>query len=220
MNQRILKIASMVDKGTVVADIGTDHGQLCIWLAQNRWIKKAYACDVAHGPLCAAEKNIAASGVNDIVTVILSDGFAQVPDDADCAVIAGMGYRTITGILERAMGRLESFSKIILEANDDPVALRQWLGDHQAAILDESFLFDKGKPYTIIAMTMRRKEKYSREDIVLGPILRQKADAQWTAWCVQRLQKLEELAAYKKQGPQYERLQEEIQYLRRIKEKA
>ena len=119
MNQRILEIAGMVEKGTVLADIGTDHGQLCIFLAEKRWIKKAYACDVAHGPLCAAAKNIQSAGVQDQVTTILSDGFDRVSMDANCAVIAGMGYRTIIGILERAEHRLAAFSRIILEANDE-----------------------------------------------------------------------------------------------------
>ena len=75
MNQRILEIAEMVDQGAVLADIGTDHGQLCIVLAEKHWIKRAYACDVAHGPLCAAQKNIQSAGVEDRVKTMLSNGF-------------------------------------------------------------------------------------------------------------------------------------------------
>lgn len=220
MNQRILKIAEMVDQGAVLADIGTDHGQLCIVLAQKRWIKKAYACDVAHGPLCAAQKNIQSAGVEDRVKTILSDGFDQVPMDADCAVIAGMGYRTIAGILERAHERLDSFSKIILEANDDPIAMRQWLSDQKMSIIDETFLFDKGKPYTIIAMTTQKREAYSPEDIVLGPVLKQKAEHDWLLYCGQRQEKLSALLALKKEGPEREQLEEELRYYQKLKEKA
>ena len=106
MNQRLKAISALVPSGTILADIGTDHGYLPIDLVKRGICPKAYACDVAEGPLSVAKTNIASEHLEGKVFAILSDGFIQVPEDADCAVIAGMGWYTAQAILERAEERL------------------------------------------------------------------------------------------------------------------
>ena len=59
MNQRLKAISALVPSGTILADIGTDHGYLPIDLVKRGICPKAYACDVAEGPLSAAKTNIA-----------------------------------------------------------------------------------------------------------------------------------------------------------------
>ena len=59
IDDRLKGIASLVDKCNVIADIGTDHGYLPIYLINNNIAKYAYACDVAAGPLNSAKDNIA-----------------------------------------------------------------------------------------------------------------------------------------------------------------
>ena len=114
MNQRLKAISALVPSGTILADIGTDHGYLPIDLVKRGICPKAYACDVAGK-----------------VFAILSDGFNQVPEDADCAVIAGMGWYTAQAILERAEERLPSFRRIIVQVNGDTDLLRKWISDRR-----------------------------------------------------------------------------------------
>ena len=50
LDQRLSLCASFVREGVSVADIGTDHGYLPIWLLLNKKIKCAVASDVRSGP--------------------------------------------------------------------------------------------------------------------------------------------------------------------------
>ena len=46
LTERLQTIATMVDKGSVVADIGTDHAYLPVFLIQQGICGKALACDI------------------------------------------------------------------------------------------------------------------------------------------------------------------------------
>ena len=65
LSNRLGQIARMVQPGSVVADIGTDHGQLMVYLAQNGTIRRGYACDINEKPLNKARQIIADYGLED-----------------------------------------------------------------------------------------------------------------------------------------------------------
>ena len=90
LSKRLSEIASFVEPGLVLADIGTDHGFLPISLVQSGQTPEAYACDVRKGPLEQAQKNVAAAGLTGQIKVLLGDGFgALAPGDAEklCASV-------------------------------------------------------------------------------------------------------------------------------------
>ncbi|MCI2153120.1 MAG: class I SAM-dependent methyltransferase [Solobacterium sp.] len=171
MNQRLKAISALVPSGTILADIGTDHGYLPIDLVKRGICPKAYACDVAEGPLSAAKTNIASEHLEGKVFAILSDGFNQVPEDADCAVIAGMGWYTAQAILERAEERLPSFRRIIVQVNGDTDLLRKWISDRRKTIHEECMVNDRGKVYTAVSFSMQEHAPYADREILLGPCL-------------------------------------------------
>ena len=43
LSKRLMKVASFVTEGMVLADIGTDHGYIPIYLVENKIIPKAIA---------------------------------------------------------------------------------------------------------------------------------------------------------------------------------
>lgn len=51
LSKRLERIASFVQPGSRVADIGTDHGYVPIWLVQKGVCPSALAMDVRKGPL-------------------------------------------------------------------------------------------------------------------------------------------------------------------------
>ncbi|MBR2759683.1 MAG: tRNA (adenine(22)-N(1))-methyltransferase TrmK, partial [Solobacterium sp.] len=52
--KRMEGLKRMIPKNAVLADIGTDHAYLPILAVSDHTIEKAYACDVAPGPLSQA----------------------------------------------------------------------------------------------------------------------------------------------------------------------
>ena len=96
---RLAAVASLVRKESFVADIGTDHAYLPIWLAENAHIRGAVAADIAQGPLDRALKNIKSSNLSDKISTALTPGLLGVdkysPDDI---CICGMGAETIIEI--------------------------------------------------------------------------------------------------------------------------
>ena len=57
LSKRLLCCSEMV-QGSVACDIGTDHAWLPIYLVQSGKCERAYACDIAEGPLSFARKNL------------------------------------------------------------------------------------------------------------------------------------------------------------------
>ena len=56
LSKRLEMVAGLVTQERI-ADIGTDHGYVPIYLYKQGRIKKAYACDVRKGPLEKCKKN-------------------------------------------------------------------------------------------------------------------------------------------------------------------
>ena len=102
MNLRLNTLAKMVDPGSRVADIGTDHAYLPIELVKNGKIDYAIASDVAEGPLENAKNDIAAAGLTEQIETRLGSGLETVTDadQIDTVVIAGMGGKLMIFLIE------------------------------------------------------------------------------------------------------------------------
>ena len=98
---RLQCIADMITNCTNLADIGTDHAFLPIYLLSENKIEFAVAADINAGPLAIARQNVKSHGKLNQVRLCLSDGFENIEEnEVDTAVIAGMGGETIAKILE------------------------------------------------------------------------------------------------------------------------
>ena len=101
ISERLKAVAGMVTKGKKVADIGTDHGYVPIYLVENSICSKVYAMDINEGPLKIADKNIAIHGLSDKIETIQSNGMEKLKDNmVDGAIISGMGGDLIVNILK------------------------------------------------------------------------------------------------------------------------
>ena len=58
LSERLKLVASFVPEGSRIADIGTDHGYVPIYLAEIGKLKSALAMDVRKGPLARADEHI------------------------------------------------------------------------------------------------------------------------------------------------------------------
>lgn len=207
-NLRLKKIVGMIDKGMVVADIGTDHAFLPVMLVRDGISDRVYACDVAQGPLQAAKENIAHFQMTDKITTILTDGLRDVPSDVNCIVIAGMGFVTAKGILERDFDRLKQMKQIVVEVNRDTVSMRKWISQKCFTIKDEVYVNDRNHDYVTICFDTSYHVPYTEEECILGPVLIQKKEKEYMAYIAARIAKMEHILSVS--GNENELLQKEL----------
>ena len=222
MYKRLETILSFVEKGAIVADIGTDHAQLPILLVERNICNKVYACDEKKGPLSIAEENIKSKGLSDKIETILSDGFAHIPMDIDMAVIAGMGYYTAKMILENAQNRLYLLNKIIVQINVDSHLMRNWINENHYTILEEKYVNERNKDYEIISFTTQIEGKdLSEEEIYLGPKLMKEKSEEILAYYLKKEDKISSLLKLKKkQDEAYKELLREYNILHEYNKKT
>ena len=92
LTPRLAAAASLVRGGGIVADIGTDHGYLPIYLFQSGKVTSAIAADIGKMPLKNAENSIKNYNLQDKITLRLSDGLREFSEnEVDEIVFAGMG---------------------------------------------------------------------------------------------------------------------------------
>ncbi|NLD88566.1 MAG: SAM-dependent methyltransferase [Clostridiales bacterium] len=125
LGSRLLTVAGLVPYGSRIADIGTDHAYLPVYLASKGLISRAIASDINPLPLENARKNIDRFDAGGVVELKLSDGIKGIDAKAvDVFIIAGMGGETIAEIMRDAAGYKQKF---ILSPMTNAVKLRRAL---------------------------------------------------------------------------------------------
>ena len=98
---RLQVAADLVRQGSVVADIGTDHGFLVCHLVASGRSPCGFACDINPGPLQRAERTITAQNLSRRVEPLLADGLHGLEQkQIDDIIIMGMGGELIARIME------------------------------------------------------------------------------------------------------------------------
>ena len=172
LSKRLQTIADFVKKGAVVADIGTDHAHIPIYLIKNNIISKAYACDINKGPLEKAKENINYYGVKNI-ELRLSNGLEKLKtDEADTVIIAGMGGELIIDILDRGQGFFDKKNTFILSPHTKIEEVRNYLLRKGLKILKEDMCIDEGKFYTVMeAVYIGKTFSYTKGELLFGKYL-------------------------------------------------
>lgn len=168
LSRRLLHLADMVTY-PVLADVGTDHAYLPIYLLQSGRIEQAYAMDIKQGPLLAAKEHILACGLGDYITVRLSDGLDSLnPKEADTILIAGMGGDVMLHILESGKSVVNVSKELILQPQSKIEQVRKYLYQSGYVIDKEDMVLEDGKYYTMfhvfIGGSEKKKKEYSLEE--------------------------------------------------------
>ena len=151
LSKRLQTVANAVTPGSRVADVGTDHGYVPIYLVERGLCPGAIAMDVNEGPLARAEEHIRAEGLSDRIQTRKSDGLvALAPEETDAVVIAGMGGALMCRILQDATAFLEAGRELILQPQSEWFKVRRLLSVSGYRIIQEWFLEEEGKYYVVI----------------------------------------------------------------------
>ena len=170
ISNRLKLVASFVDDNSHVIDVGCDHALLSIFLVKTKNNIKVIASDVNEGPLEGARKNIKLYNLEDKIEIKLGDGIETINEDTDTIIISGLGGETIIDILKDDLTRLENIKTIILSPHSAIYEIRKELTKLGYKIVDEIFIYDQNKPYSIIKF-IKGKEIYSDDELYFGPII-------------------------------------------------
>lgn len=135
LSARLMLMADQIEKNETMADIGTDHGFLPMYLADEGICPKVILTDVSAGSLKKAQDNVKElvekrreegrefdTGTFDFR---LGDGITVLePGEADVIVIAGMGGILISEILEKNMEAARTAKRIIMQPRKGSGRLR------------------------------------------------------------------------------------------------
>lgn len=173
LSQRLQAIADLVPQGARVADIGTDHGFLPCYLAQNGQAEQVIACDINAQPLALAQKNITDYSVSDKVSTRLGNGLQVItPGEVDVVTIAGMGGSLMLEILDAAPQVVDRLKRVILQPNVGAEAVRIWTEKNRWHIVREDLVRENDRFSVIIAIEPGRSLKpMSAVELYLGPEL-------------------------------------------------
>ena len=171
LDKRLSAVVSFGEKGDKVADIGSDHGYIPLYLIQNDICKKALVTDIKQGPLLSAKKNFERFGYGSSLVTMLYDGInPEILKEYNKIIIAGMGGHTISGILNKVKNELKIYKpSLILQPMTEQDKLRKTLFQLGYRIAREKCPEAKGeKLYNVIFAVCGEAENYTEYEYLLG----------------------------------------------------
>ena len=177
ISKRLLCCAELVPPCGTVADVGTDHGYLGIYLLQAGRCGRVIAADLREKPLASARANAALFSVADRMEFCLSDGLHNVkPASFDTLVLAGMGGDLITRILAEAPWLDGGLCTLILQPQSAANDLRRWLGERGWSIDRERLVRDGRFLYAVLAVRPGQGRALTPGEQYVSPALRREGD--------------------------------------------
>ncbi len=138
LTPRLSAAASLVRGGGIIADIGSDHGYLPIYLLQSGKVTGAVAADIGKMPLKNAENSIKLYGLQDRIQLRLSDGLCQFSEnEVDEIVFAGMGGTLIAEKLAETPWIKNKKLHFVFQPQSRAEDLRQFLFENGFTINEE-----------------------------------------------------------------------------------
>lgn len=137
-----------------VADIGTDHAYLPVYLCKTGAAINAIASDIRPGPIERAKATIMSYGAQNTVETRLGGGLSTIePGEADAIVIAGMGGLMIAEILDADILTASRAKRLILQPMSSIPELRLYLRRNGFNILAERLAKEERKLYVVMDVT-------------------------------------------------------------------
>ncbi|MGN1267371.1 MAG: tRNA (adenine(22)-N(1))-methyltransferase [Dorea sp.] len=175
LSKRLYAVASLVTEGASVADIGTDHGYVPIYLVKNNIASRVIAMDINKGPLERARMHIIGHGLKGKIETRLSDGLKNiVPGEVDTMIAAGMGGALVIKILNDSKAVVEKLTYCILQPQSEIEKVRKYLVENDLKIIDEDMVEEDGKFYPMMKVVHGVPEQYEEYEYIYGKKLLEK----------------------------------------------
>lgn len=169
LSPRLQAVADLVPSGAKLADVGTDHGQLPVWLVRQGIIPQAVASDLRSAPLSRGQALSRRWEVEDRVSFRLCDGLTSIaPEEAEVITIAGMGGETIADILHAAPWTREGNRLYILQPMSGMDGLRRYLSGNGFLISREILVLEGETLYVILLVQPGEMKPLTEGEIWVG----------------------------------------------------
>ena len=145
INKRLQLVAEYVENRRL-ADIGSDHAYLPIYLAKNNKIDYAVAGEIVEGPHKVSIKNVSEEGLVGTIDCRKAAGL----DAIEVITICGMGGKLIADILEKGREKLANKPNLVLQPNVGENFVREKLQELGYEITAENIIEEDGHIYEII----------------------------------------------------------------------
>lgn len=191
LSKRLAAVADYVPQGARLADVGSDHAYLPLFLVEQGRIDFAVAGEVVQGPYQSALQNVEQAGQSEKISVRLANGLAAVEltDQVSTVTIAGMGGRLIAEILEAGKDKLVSVERLVLQPNNREDDVRRWLLAHEFQLIAEEILEENDKIYEIL-VAEKGSADLTADQLRFGPYLLEEQSATFQKKWLKELDKL------------------------------
>ena len=175
LGSRLQTVADFVPLGSIVADIGTDHGYLPIELIKSGKCLKVIAGDVNEGPYLAAKRSVRDAALSAQIDIRLGSGLSILQkNEADIAVFCGMGGNLIRQLLMDDLVIVKSLKGLILQPQLGYRTIRRNLYEIGWHIADEAIAKEDGRIYQIIYAVPGKADMPDDIELEVGAVLKQK----------------------------------------------
>ena len=170
LGNRLSSVAGLVRRGAVLADIGTDHAYLPIYLLTTGKISFAYCTDINEGPLKNAEEGLREAGLLTSAKLLLTSGAKGLENlGITDYCICGMGGELIADIISASPHLSATGLRLILQPMTRQEKLRGYLWDNGFKIYREVYSFEADKSYVaMVAEYIGERVEFSPLDAYFG----------------------------------------------------
>ncbi len=169
LSQRLQAVANLLSEGLVVADVGTDHGYIPIYLIETDKCPKAFAMDINKGPLIRAEEHVKEHGLQEQIILRQSDGVKALQvGECESVNVAGMGGALAIKIMEEGRHVFKSLQEFVLQPQSELEKVRRYLHEHEYRIIAEDMVLEDGKYYPMMKVINGTVEVYSPVEFRYG----------------------------------------------------
>lgn len=189
LTARLQAVAEKVPFGCRLADVGTDHARLPIWLVRRGQVTSVIASDLRKGPLAQAKENAVKYHVADRIQLRQCSGLEGISsEEVDVVTICGMGGETILHILEASPWARDK--QLILQPQSNLALLRRFLQGNGYAITQEFLCQDRGYDYVIWLVSAGEMPLLTPGEAHAGRLVTWAKDAAWKGYLDHLLEKM------------------------------
>jgi len=175
LSPRLTVIADFAKDKKTIADIGCDHGKISVYLAEKG--SYVHAVDISKPSLQKARDLAKIEGVGNKISFYCDDGLNSIKHiKLDAVIIAGMGWRMISSILDKNQECIKSIDTLVLQPMDSVIDLRKYICSNNYTINDEKLIWDDGRLYTVLVAQYKRNQGLSLLQQLLGPKILENKD--------------------------------------------